>query len=384
MRNQLPNDFAFSFSNEIKIPMREMKVISIAVLVFGLFGLLVYGVYHSHYQRKISVQKREDEEAVQKVVKEKFQVEKQSERGEVLIEEPKESSSREEVLIEEPKESSSPAKTKAIPSMPGWNYTTLFAELWKMTAHPPTLPYNSASCRFIDILCPKETKVDVLGNTENLYLHANHVHLEGLHFILTQYPYQNQGRLFWQASREACLILDLTNDKDMAKGLISYAPLKGHTIKFGSGAKDVCYSSMEALDGINAKLYTYKLEEEGSDPYLISRLHYEDWDDHMGITEDDLDRIIAIFEQYQTDPNIPIMIHCRAGVGRSGTVAVVYALHQLIKQNKVDVSNLKLHINTLILEARKQRGEGTVQTSAQLAAIYRWAWRAVHRAQQDS
>lgn len=386
MKNQLLDVFAYSFSNEIKIPTRQMKVVSIAALVFALLSLLVYKVYRWHGQRKITLQDKEEVDTVQNIALEKLKIKKQADSPEKM--KIKKQVDSPEALTKISKESSPVLPiVKEIPPMPRIKYVALFKELAHQTALLPitTLPYTYANCRFKDILCPKETMVQVPGSTTALYLHANHVYLEGVHFILTQYPYPIQMPLFWRASKEACLILDLTNEKDIQKGLISYAPELHSQAIFSKENEETIVRCLkqQALEGINAKLYTYSFDE--NDPIfgdsVIARLHYEDWDDHKGITEDDLDRIIAIFEQYQKDPNTPILIHCRAGVGRSGTVSVVYAISQLIKQNKVNASNLNQYINDLILEGRKQRGDGFVQTPEQLKAIWRWSWRAVHRAQ---
>jgi len=274
-------------------------------------------------------------------------------------------------------------------TVPEVNYAKIFNKLAKDTPVVPTYPYSYENCRFSNILCPVDTLVNVPGNLINVsedkqpfYLHANLVKLEGAHFILTQYPLPDKIPLFWHVCKEACLIVDLTNANDMVKGLQSYIPEFENFIEYQKKVVVNC-TSHTTLKGINAHMHTYHVKENESDNgnFDITRLHYEGWDDFNGISEDDLDRIIAIFEHYQKDPTQPIVIHCRAGVGRSGTVAVAYATHLLMKQNKVDFSNIKVHLRRLILEGRLQRGDGLVQSKEQYEALWKWSCRALFRAQ---
>ena len=108
----------------------------------------------------------------------------------------------------------------------------LFKELEKQTEKVPTLPFDVNYCRFPDVLCPVATRVEIPGAPSGAYLHANHVTLEGLSFIASQYPLPNQKPLFWQIAQEACLIIDLTNDADLKKGLDPYYPALGQALTF--------------------------------------------------------------------------------------------------------------------------------------------------------
>jgi protein tyrosine phosphatase len=144
----------------------------------------------------------------------------------------------------------------------------------------------------------------------------------------------------------------------------------------------------DLLKDINAYLQTYRVERkkiltdvEPDFQFDIARLHYEGWNDFEGISEDDLDKLIAVIMNYQKDSSQPVIVHCRAGVGRSGTLIVACALMHLMKQKKVDSSNLMEHLYRLILEGRKQRGPNFVQQPLQFEALCRWSWRALHRMQ---
>jgi len=259
-------------------------------------------------------------------------------------------------------------------------YEDVFEALRVRTKDVENLPLNKNCCRFSNILCPAETHVSLYAK-DGSYLHANYVKLAGVNFILTQYPLPNQFSLFWLTCQNASLVVDLTNEKDMCTGLIPYAPPPGQ-LQMAGNLTIACEKDPQAIHKMRARLYSYDVKENDSSEKgcQIPRLHYEGWNDFEGISEDELDIAVAImFKFYEKDPNRPLIMHCRAGVGRSGTVAVAYALSRLIRQNKVNEFNLEESIENLILEGRQQRGFAFVQSSDQLKTIYKWAKRTLKR-----
>lgn len=284
-------------------------------------------------------------------------------------------------------------KLPVIPSMPDFDFNALFIELGRPTGTIDYMPYHKdiANCRFGDILCPRETRwneTDQLSDGTEIKLHANKVDLEGLSFIATQYPMPYHIPLFWRMGAKSCLILDLTNEKDMKKGLEPYYPSRGEEIF--QGKLSITCKEQEIFTDLDATLSSYLVEEDDEDDSAeetsvegkqCCRLHFQGWDDFGGITESQMDRILEMMETSQTDPSVPLIVHCRAGVGRTGTILVARALLKLIKEHKVNESNLLDEISRLISEGRMQRGKGFVQTPIQLRAIFKWAWKALHRHQ---
>lgn len=364
-RNQCQDCFTHSFSSHnIRFSSREIKISFIALLTFASISLLIYAFYQRLRRKEILEQSHDDESDTLKRVDQKFQ--NIHHLGEM-------NNDKEKIEISK----------LDLPSLPEIDCEGIFLRLASETRGVSNLPYLFNSCRFPNISCPKDTCVSVAGSSELLYLHANHVHFDELHLIISQYPLKSQIPLFWRASEKACLIIDLTNDKDMQKGLSPYAPRLGKN--WSDHEMVVDCTEKRALYGTKAHLYTYQVKglDSSTCGFHITRLHYEGWNDFDGINEDDLDFIIRIFKQYQKNPAKPIIIHCRAGVGRSGTISVSYAIALLIEQGKVDASNLMDHICRLILEGRGQRGAGFVQTPEQLQSIWKWSWKAVHCAQQQ-
>jgi protein tyrosine phosphatase len=346
---------ASSFFNDFKISSRTLKVAAVAALAFAALGQLIY--FSWRYMRISSHQKElyppTSKSAFQRILKKIKKI--------------------------------NPFKAK-VPPLPSMNYKAVFSELATQTGDIQYLPRHVASCRFIDIACPKATAVKVIS--DEIYLHANYVTLEGHKFIATQYPLPLQFPMFWEMCQQACLIVDLTNSDDVSKrGLIAYYPEYKISKQCGN-LELTCHSKKEIEDLPDAHLYTYHVKENGEGKsqaeqieFTIPRLHYQGWNDTQGISEEALRQIIDIIKFYQQkDPSRPVLVHCSAGVGRTGTLIVACALNSLIDQKKINSSNLEGHIRRLILEGRPQRNHFFVQTQKQLETLWKWGWQALHRA----
>lgn len=251
-----------------------------------------------------------------------------------------------------------------------------YQELQELTAKLKieSLPIKMTCCRFTNIECPKETHVpvDVLPEGEiGDYLHANHVKLGGRHFIAAQYPIFPES--FWKVCKDSRLIIDLTNQADMNKGLFAYA--QDNTIAFSGDTLQVYREKKKEIDKLNATHYLYKIKENNSSKEEISvmeRLHYKAWPDFGGINAEDLDALVDQINQNPTNSDLPVVVHCRAGVGRTGTIIVASVLKPMILAGTVTPFNLKEKMGEIILEGRKQRGPMFVQSYDQLQALCEW------------
>ncbi len=347
---------------------RELAILGIALLALSIIALTVYWV-GCHQKQRISVPQPAEHAPIP--FKEMIAQDKQT----PIFEQDK----LEKMPGEEERENQKSAEPdikvdQPMLEVPVLDFTQIFGELENKTKNNLTyLPLNLASCRFEDILCPSHTHVNVLGSNSWNYLHANHVKLEGKHFIATQYPLQVE--LFWRMCQKTSLILDLTNSGDMKRGLIPYVPVQGEAKTYGN--LNVALADQEEIGKVQAQLYHYTLrdKENAKHPLIIPRVHYEGWDDHCGITEDDLDELTVIMESHKQQSNQPVIVHCRAGMGRTGTLIVASVLLELINQKQVNSENLLETIFRLILEGRAQRGPAFVQNPQQLEALWKWSSR---------
>lgn len=392
------------FQNSIlsKLSKREWKIVGIALIVFAFLGLALYQLYR--WSHKVSTEKKEDLPITNKdiqQVSQKIGIEKKSSTDQVIVAEPPPLIvSNPPVIVQEtppgpalpytiPIEetpSDQVVQEKKIPNFgsskiiltpPAVDMESLYKELSLTSPAINALPHSYLSCQFVDIRCPKETHVKIDGQTPQVYLHANDVKFDQHHYIATQYP--KQKPLFWLASKECSLIVDLTNGADMTKGLVSYAPQVGDSAQYG----EVIVDCQEIIHGTESSFntYTYQIQKgsEVESSSTVSRLHYTGWPDHHGIAKEDLDRLTEIIKCYQAKSEKPILVHCRAGVGRTGTIIVACEMKKLIKAGSITQDNLLPTLKSLILEGRKQRGPYFVQTSSQLQALWEWSWWALER-----
>ena len=98
--------------------------------------------------------------------------------------------------------------------------------------------------------------------------------------------------------------------------------------------------------------------------FCVTHYHFTDWPDH-GVPYDKIIMISFIQHIRQIHPpdGPPLVVHCSAGVGRTGTFIVLDAMLQRMKQED------SLNIYDYVLEIRHQRLK-LVQTEVQLMILY--------------
>ncbi|KAK2193790.1 hypothetical protein NP493_5g05024 [Ridgeia piscesae] len=121
---------------------------------------------------------------------------------------------------------------------------------------------------------------------------------------------------------------------------------------------------------------TTKLVERGKDPQVppepsrkVYHFHFTGWPDH-GVPSDPgcvLSFLQDIGDKQESIRDAgPIVVHCSAGIGRTGTVLVIDMILQQIKQQGLDC---EIDVQKMTLMVRAQRS-GMVQTEAQYRFIY--------------
>ncbi|MBA3723048.1 MAG: hypothetical protein H0W88_11710 [Parachlamydiaceae bacterium] len=240
--------------------------------------------------------------------------------------------------------------------------------------------------RFEDIECPEHTvlalkgeKFGITGKKPTIgdnsdFLHANEMDIRGQRYIAGQYPVHRE--LFWSTIKDQVnVIVDLTNDADLRKRdtiLTSYVPDVVEPIKYPSGLT-VNFKSETVKEGFTT--YKYLVNGSGVDKE-ISRIHFTDWEDKQGLEDiSKLTKMIDyILKEFPQNANTRPFIHCRAGVGRTGTLITCLALAAFINNGTVKTKDeLKTKMFEAIVEGRLQRGITYVQTPDQLGSIWKFA-----------
>uniref|UniRef100_A0A8C9M7Q0 Tyrosine-protein phosphatase non-receptor type n=1 Tax=Panthera tigris altaica TaxID=74533 RepID=A0A8C9M7Q0_PANTA len=210
-----------------------------------------------------------------------------------------------------------------------------------------------------------------LQNAENDYINASLVDIEEAKrsYILTQGPLPNTGCHFWlmvwQQKTKAVVMLNRVVEKESVK-CAQYWPTKddremlfketGFSVKFLSEDVKSYYTvHLLQLENINS-----------GETRTISHFHYTTWPD-FGVPESPasfLNFLFKVRESGSLNPEHgPAVIHCSAGIGRSGTFSLVDTC--LVLMEKGDDINIK----QLLLNMRKYR-MGLIQTPDQLRFSY--------------
>ena len=110
----------------------------------------------------------------------------------------------------------------------------------------------------------------------------------------------------------------------------------------------------------------------------IDQIQFICWDDHDGLTYEYFDKIIKmikILDEYKKDKNdAPIVIHCSAGVGRTGTFIGMYTLYHEILEQILDknVKEITFSIMNLVRKIKEMRMY-SVENEYQYNALYLFA-----------
>lgn len=228
------------------------------------------------------------------------------------------------------------------------------------------LPETSLNHRFCDIHCPRETALAISGK----YLHANKLG-EGIaqrSFVASQAPLEQDYEIFWTAVLEEFpIIFDLTTIADLSNGVTKYYPEElNQTLTYGSMSVK--------LIGISDDTHTYQIKNvQTRAEKTIKRLHYVNWKDFSTVSLSKLQLLVEKAEDLSPRPKDLLWIHCRAGVGRTGTLITALVLKEKIQSREVNKENLDDFLVDIIVKLRKQRGPIFVQQKDQLNLLRDYA-----------
>jgi len=176
-------------------------------------------------------------------------------------------------------------------------------------------------------------------------------------------------RMVWQ--EKSCIIVMTTKEVERGKNkCVRYWPDEGETKNMESYKGTLILKHLKETSTDDYVLREFKLCREG-EPYERTIFHYQfkQWPDH-GVPSDPgcvLNFLHDInSKQNEIDGAGPIVVHCSAGIGRTGTFIVVDMILNTIKQQGLDC---EIDIQRAIQSVREQRS-GMVQTEAQYKFVY--------------
>ena len=248
--------------------------------------------------------------------------------------------------------------------------------------HSPGLyePYSEETHRFKNILCRKETIVDKALNANRIKIAMQPI------AIACQYPRPSQieshlGMLYENRATLLCIlsspeeIKKTQKDAENAPYLMEKIMPNYHLETMQYGDYRVSSKRREQVHfgrHLTSSVYDLSVhnQKEGK-TITIPMIHVENWQDHQAISAEALKELAqkvlsesaTMKKAYKNsrsfsnpDKCLPI-IHCRAGVGRTGTLIAEMAMQSMSKE---------IPLEKIITDMRESRNEHMVQTQEQM------------------
>ncbi|XP_051530862.1 receptor-type tyrosine-protein phosphatase epsilon-like isoform X2 [Myxocyprinus asiaticus] len=224
--------------------------------------------------------------------------------------------------------------------------------------YPNILPYDHSRV----VLTP----IDVVPGSD--YINASYIdgYKDNNKFIAAQGPKQETVADFWRMiwEQKSATIVMLTNLKERKENkCYQYWPEQGC---WTYGSVRVAVEDFTVLVDYTIRKFCvqYQASDGSKNPRLVTQLHFTSWPD-FGVPFSPIGMLKFLKKVKQVNPSYagPIVVHCSAGVGRTGTFIVIDAMIDMMyTEQKVDVFGFVSRI-------REQRSQ-LIQTDLQYSFIY--------------
>ncbi|RDD42450.1 Tyrosine-protein phosphatase non-receptor type 11 [Trichoplax sp. H2] len=238
---------------------------------------------------------------------------------------------------------------------------------------------NRSKNRYKNILPYDHTRVALINGNHSDgsdYINANYVFYEisrklEKSYIATQGPLPNTVQDFWKMvwQEKSHIIIMLTKEVEKGKSkCATYWPQVASVLDFDGLMTVNCISEREITDFYVRKFVVTCVDE--FEERIIYQYQYHSWPEH-GVPASSAP-MLKLFDQISLQckeyDNIgPLIVHCSAGIGKTGAFITIDILRNIILDGGI---NVELDFQKTILAIRTQRS-GLVQTQAQYYFIYR-------------
>ncbi|CAB3408293.1 unnamed protein product [Caenorhabditis bovis] len=197
---------------------------------------------------------------------------------------------------------------------------------------------NMTKNRYKDIICNDITRVPIQDGREDTlgdYIHANYVNGLVVPFILTQGPMDRTTIDFWRMivhTKTQYIVMLCETVEDNKQKCFQYWPDKvGQTLTFG----DFTITNKTEEDKDEHIIKTLLSVKGGEKELLVKHLHTKTWPDKsVPNSSMSLLRLLYIVRTATG----PVVVHCSAGIGRTGTfVATEACLQTLMDEKDLDL-----------------------------------------------
>lgn len=244
-------------------------------------------------------------------------------------------------------------------------------------------PKNKPMNRYYNVLPNEETRFV----SKNLsYINANIIKNK---YILTQGPMRAYMKEFWtmvwdsKADTIICLANQIENSKKKFDSYYNDNREQNYhefNVQVQTVEKNNLHNVVTRKIQVIKTFYEFRpryknssdivIVETGKEMRIIKQIHYIGWPDNgMPASADD---ILHIISQINNSANTPTIVHCSAGIGRSGTFIVIKEIldkiYSILNGSEMDF-HYKINISDLIFELRGYR-QGLVQNVHQFNFCY--------------
>ncbi|XP_071592927.1 tyrosine-protein phosphatase non-receptor type 3 isoform X6 [Heliangelus exortis] len=224
------------------------------------------------------------------------------------------------------------------------------------------VPQNMDKNRYKDVLPYDATRIVLQGDED--YINANYVNMEipsvGIvnRYIATQGPLPHTCAHFWQVvwDHKLSLIIMLTTLTERGRTKChQYWPDPPDVMEYGS-FRVRCHSEDCTIAYVVREMVITNIETEQQ--HTITHLQYVAWPDH-GVPDDSMDflEFVTCMRPKRVE-NEPVLVHCSAGIGRTGVLVTMETAMCLIERNQ------PVYPLDIVRKMRDQRAM-MVQTSSQ-------------------
>jgi len=235
--------------------------------------------------------------------------------------------------------------------------------------HKSRLDPMNGFCRYKDIITYKDNRV-ILHSTQR-FINASWIHLPyPRSFIATQGPLPHTIEDFWTMCYEKrvglIIMLCQLKEKNVEKCSDYWNPKKLNNFEIKKLAK-------KEENGLIIR--KFKIINK-SEKLAVDIDHYQllCWEDHTALSKDYFKKIIALIKAVDQCKNIHV-VHCSAGVGRTGTFICMYNLyHEIMKQIYLekDSDEIVFSLFNLVRKIKEMR-IFSVENINQFALLYDFA-----------
>ncbi|KAM6281159.1 tyrosine-protein phosphatase non-receptor type 3 isoform 6-T7 [Porphyrio hochstetteri] len=224
------------------------------------------------------------------------------------------------------------------------------------------VPQNMDKNRYKDVLPYDATRIVLKGDED--YINANYVNMEipsvGIvnRYIATQGPLPHTCSHFWQVvwDHKLTLIIMLTTLTERGRTKChQYWPDPPDVMEYGS-FRVRCHSEDCTIAYVVREMVITNIETEQQ--HTVTHLQYVAWPDH-GVPDDSMDflEFVTCMRPKRVE-NEPVLVHCSAGIGRTGVLVTMETAMCLIERNQ------PVYPLDIVRKMRDQRAM-MVQTSSQ-------------------